>query len=350
MRAADVEITGLEVQRALREFYGSGETGHGGLQVSGVTLLGSGYETDVFAFSLAADGEDAGDAQDLVLRLYAGEGTAEKPAREFAAMSRLREAGYPVPRVLALGPDRSPLGRPFIIMERIHGVSLGWEDRRPETQALHCRLMAELHALAGSDILPDAPLADSEDPYGAIDGELSHLSALLGRLEGSEPPSLRDALAWLISRRSMVPCERLTVVHGDFHRNNILMRADGAPFVIDWSNVRLGDCRSDLAWIRVLTRADAQPDGGESELRVYERFAGKEVRMIEYFEVITCTRLLLSRLNSLKYGAARQGMRPGAEALMRPDSEFVRYVSALLQKRTAIETSDVEDALTALHR
>src|SRR5262249_50404172 len=276
MKVTDMEMTGLEVQRALQEFYGSGDTGHGGLQVSGGTLLGSGFETDVFASSLAAGGWGGGGAQDLVLRVYAGEGTAEKSAREFAAMSRLREAGYPVPRVLALERDRSSLGRPFVIMERIRGVSLGWEDRRPETQALHCRLMAELHALAGSDILPDAPLADSGDPFGAIDGELSHLSALLGRLEGREPPSLRDALAWLISRRSTVPCERLMVVHGDFHRNNILMRADGAAFVIDWSNVRLGDGRSDLAWNRVLTKVDAQPDGGESELRVYERLAGRE--------------------------------------------------------------------------
>jgi aminoglycoside phosphotransferase (APT) family kinase protein len=350
MRVTDVEITGLEVQRALQEFYGSGETGHGGLQVSGVTLLGSGFETDVFAFSLAADGEGAGDAQDLVLRVYAGEGTAEKPTREFAAMGRLREAGYPVPRVLALSRDRSPLGRPFLIMERIHGVSLGWEDRRPEVQALFCRLMADLHALNGSDILPDSPLAYARDPFAFIDRELSYLAALLSRLEGSEPPSQRDALAWLRSRRSAVPCERLAVLHGDFHRNNILLRADGAPFVIDWSNVRLGDCRSDLAWTRLLTRADAQPDGGETELRVYERLAGAEVRMIEYFEVAACTRLLLSRLNSLQFGAARQGMRPGADALMRRDSDFMSYVAALLKQRTTIETSDVEDALTAPRR
>jgi aminoglycoside phosphotransferase (APT) family kinase protein len=347
MRVID-DLTRLDVQRALEECYASDGTRYGRLQVSGVTLLGSGYEADVFAFSLAADGEDAGEAQDLVLRVYAGEGAAEKSAREFAAMGRLREAGYPVPRVLALGGDRSPLGRPWIVMERIHGAPMEWEDRRPELQALFCGLMARLHALNGSDILPDSPLARARDPYGFIDGELSTLATSLSRLEGSEPPSLRDALAWLRSRRSAVPCERLVVLHGDFHRNNILLRADGAPFVIDWSNVRLGDCRSELAWTRLLTRASARLDGGAGELRRYERSAGTQVSGIEYFEVAACLRLILSALSSLQFGAAREGMRPGAEARMRQGDAFMRYVAALLQERIGRKMPDLDDALSAL--
>jgi aminoglycoside phosphotransferase (APT) family kinase protein len=349
-----MEITTAEVQRGLQEFYGSGETGHRSPRVSDVIPLGSGFETDVFAFSLAAEGEGPREAQDLVLRVYAGEGASEKSAREFAAMGRLRAAGYPVPQVLLLQRDPSLFGRPFVIMERVHGIPL-WsayeaasEDRRQELQALHCRLMIDLHALEGSDILPDSPLAASHDPYGFIDHELSWLSAMLSRLEGKEPPSLRDALTWLRSRRSKVPCERLAVVHGDFHPGNVLLRADGAPFVIDWSNVRLADYRSDLAWTRLITRAAAQPDQGQTELRLYERLAGKKVSMIEYFEVIACTRLLLSVLISLQFGAARQGMRPGAEALMRQGSDHMKYVATLLQERTNIKMLDVVDALTAL--
>jgi aminoglycoside phosphotransferase (APT) family kinase protein len=347
MKVAEIEITVREVRRALQESYGSGEIGDETLQVSEVTLLGTGYEADVFAFSLAADGEDAGKAQDLVLRVYAGEGAAEKSACEFAAMGRLREAGYPVPRVLAHSRGRSSLGRPWVIMERIHGVPMEWEDRRPELRALFCGLMADLHALNGSDILPDSPLAHARDPYGSIDRELSTLAASLSRLERSEPPSLRDALAWLRSRRSAVPCERFVVLHGDFHRNNILLRADGAAFVIDWSNVRLGDCRSELAWTRLLTRAAARPDGGAAELRRYEQCAAHTVSMIEYFEVAACTRLLTSALLSHQFGAARQGMRPGAEARMRRGDEFMSSVATLLQERIGRKMPDLEDALSA---
>lgn len=353
-----MEMTSIAVQRGLQEFYDGSETGHRPSRVSDVTLLGSGFETDVFAFSLEVRENGSEAVQDLVLRVYAGEGSSEKAAREFAAMRRLHAAGYPVPRVLALQRDLWPLGQPLVIMERIHGVSLEksyWaapEERRQDVQATLYRLMAALHALNGKDILPDSPLADARNPYDFIDGEISMLHDLRSRLEGREPPSLREALAWLSSRRSTVPCERLVIIHGDFHRNNVLLRPDGAAFVIDWSNVRLADCRTDLAWNRLITQlifyGKDQPDGGETELHLYERLAGKKVASIDYFEVAACTRLLLSVLISLQYGAARQGMRPGAEALMRRDADHTRHVATLLQERTGIRMPDLDDALSAL--
>src|SRR5207253_2207174 len=119
-----VEWTAAEVQRGLQQFYASSDTRHRSPHVSDVVLLGSGYETDVFAFSLTPDGESQ--VQELVLRVYARQGASEKAAREFAAMRRLREVGYPVPRVLSLHGDASPFGRPVVIMERIHGVAL-WQ-------------------------------------------------------------------------------------------------------------------------------------------------------------------------------------------------------------------------------
>jgi aminoglycoside phosphotransferase (APT) family kinase protein len=354
-----MDIPAVEIARGLRAYYGSGARGRGGPHIFDVTLLGSGYETDVFAFSLEAGGEGSGEVQDLVLRLYAGEDTAAKAAREFGAMRRLREAGYPVPQVLRLQRDTAPFGRPFVIMERIHGASLGslfWsdsEERQQESQTLLYRLIAELHRLDGSAILPDSPLSASRSPEDCIAHELSGLAALLRRLEGREPPSLREALAWLHSRGSAVVCERLAVVHGDFHPNNVLLRADGAPFVIDWSNVRLADYRVDLAWTwlitRLSTREAAWPNDGGTELRLYAQLAGREVTHRDYFEAAACTRLLLSVLISLQFGAARQGMRPEAAALMRRDAGLLRYVAALLQERTGIEMPDLDDTLSALH-
>jgi aminoglycoside phosphotransferase (APT) family kinase protein len=353
-----MDISTAEIARGLLAYYHEGKRGRDAPHISDITLLGSGYETDVFAFSLEADGEGFGAAQDLVLRIYAGEDTAEKATREFGVMRRLREAGYPVPQVLSLQQDSSPSGRPFVIMERIHGVSLGslfWsasKERQQESQALLYRLIADLHRLDGSTILPDSPLAASRNPDDLLTHELSSLSALLRRLEGREPPSLRAALAWLHSHGATVVCERLAVVHGDFHHNNVLLRADGAPFVIDWSNVRLADYRADLAWTwlitRLSTRDRAWSGEGEAERRLYAQLAGREVTHLAYFEAAACMRLLLSVLISLQFGAARQGMRPGAEALMRRDADLLRYVAFLLQERTGIAMPDLENTLSAL--
>jgi aminoglycoside phosphotransferase (APT) family kinase protein len=347
-----MELTEREVQQGLQALY---DPGRRSLRIGNVSLLGTGYETDVFAFSReAVAGEGAGGVQDLVLRVYGGEGTAEKARREFAVMDRLYAAGYPVPRVLGRTRDPSPFGGPYLIMERIHGVSLGlsyWGvpvDQREASHTVLCRLMVVLHALEGSTILPHSPLAHSPDPYGFIDHEIAMLSDLVSRLEGTEPPSFREILAWLIAHRATVPCERPSVIHGDFHPGNVLVRADGSAVVIDWSNVRLGDYRMDIAWPRLITRSMALPDGGARELRIYERMAGKAISQIEYFEVIAATKLLLSDLISLTFGAARQGMRPGVEAGTRKDPSLTRYIATLLQERTGVMMTDFDDALTAL--
>lgn len=357
-----MDMTVAGVQRGLQEYYCGAETGPGSPRVSEVILLGSGFGADAYAFSLQAEGKP--ETQDLVLRVYAVEVSAEKTAREFAAMGCLRDAGYPVPRVLALERDRWPFGRPFMVMERIHGPSLAssYEQassgQRQELQCLHCRLMAQLHALEAGDILPDLLPGGSSDPSGFIERELAWLHGLLGRLEGREPPSLRRVMDWLAAHGAQVHCERLCVIHGDFHAGNVLLRADGAPVVIDWSNVRLADYRMDLAWNRVLMQADPRWERGEpgwngdwpTMLRTYERLAGREVPMIEIFEVIAGTLLLLSVLISLQFGAARQGMRPEAEAFMRRDAAFIQSVARLLQERTRMPMPDLDEAISVLCR
>jgi hypothetical protein len=58
---------------------------------------------------------------------------------------------YPVPEVIAAEPDLVPLGRPLLILERIHGPLLGWTsspgaaESKPETLA---RLRIHLHRRA----------------------------------------------------------------------------------------------------------------------------------------------------------------------------------------------------------
>jgi aminoglycoside phosphotransferase (APT) family kinase protein len=348
-----MDRTTIEVQQGLQAYYTT-VTREGRSNVAQVAFLGSGFEADVFAFTLETETANAAQTRTLILRLYAGEGAAEKSAREFAVMERLWAVGYPVPQVLSQEWQRSPFDCPFVIMERIHGVSLGeahWAgsvEQKQEALAMLYQLIARLHALDGNALLPSSPLQSSRDPYAFLEGELTALDALRQRLTARNALVLQSALSWLHSNRITVPCERLTLVHGDFHPNNVLLRSDGAPYVIDWSNARLADPRTDLAWTRLITSADALPGGGEVQQRLYEQYAGTTVTDLAYFDVLACTRLLLSVLVSLESGAARQGMRPQAEEMMRQSATHSRYVAARLQLYTGIQMPALEDSLAAL--
>ncbi|MCW3101043.1 MAG: phosphotransferase enzyme family [Chthonomonadaceae bacterium] len=342
-------LTASEVAQGLHEVYRHRESAESA--IADVSLLTSGFEADVFVFSLQP-ANDREEIQNSVLRLYAGEETAQKAAREFAVMRRLHDVGYPVPAVhLVDHTTDSPFGRPFLIMERIPGVSMGstyWsasEDQLPALQVTLFQLMHRLHQLDPTTVLPESPQADLLAPEAGLGSELSALTELVDRLETHAPPSLHKVLAWLDSRRATVSTERLSVVHGDFHPNNVLLRADGAAIVIDWSNVRLSDYRMDMAWTRIITLAHDRPDRGETELRLYAQFAGNPIRDIAYFEVIACIRILTSVLISLRFGAARMGMRPEAATRMQHDVAFTRYVAALLQSLTAMAMPDLEEAL-----
>jgi aminoglycoside phosphotransferase (APT) family kinase protein len=315
--------------------------------VADVALLASGYDADIYAFKLT--GRD-GPPLEQVLRVYGGEGAWEKAEREFTVLKRLREVGYPVPDARRLERDLD--GQPAVVMERIDGGTLDaafWtapEDERGALVELHVGLMARLHALDAGAILPGSPAAGGQDPERVAAERIAFLSRLLARFEGEEPASLRTALTWLEARAVRVPCPRAVVVHGDFHRNNVLVRSDGAAFVIDWANVRAGDPRAAVAWTRLFASAGAGPEQAQEIVRRYEERTGAPLGEMEWFEAAACLHVLGSTLAALRYGARRLGMRPEAEGLIRRGGgKFERWAAERLAELTGAASAQLQDAL-----
>lgn len=303
------------------------------MQVLDFVHLASGYEADIYAFTL--ESKDA--LEELVLRLFRGEGAGTKPQKEYEAMSSLQAAEYPVPRPFTLQSSSEALGSPFVVMERIYGDSLeavfwaGNSTQRASAHVLHARLMAQLHAIEPSSILPHSPLLKQQDPFASFDAELAGLYAQLQRLEAANTwPSLIECLHWVEARRELAGCQRLSVIHGDFHRNNILMRDSGeGPVVIDWSNIRLADYRFDLGWSRVIALLinclAGQPAREILSLETYTQFSGQRTENIELFEVMGCLRILLDALFSKNTGRE------------------TAYVVGILKERTGLLLVDLEE-------
>jgi aminoglycoside phosphotransferase (APT) family kinase protein len=317
-------------------------------RITGLVNISEGWESDMYAFTAESGPPGARQREDLILRLYPGENAYAKSEREFRGMELLHCVGYPVPKVLALERERSPFGRPFLIMEKVEGRVMWpvWfgspEGRKQEFLTLFCELLVRLHALEWRPFLQDAEPSDLDSPYALVDRELDRIRPYLAH---SPIPGFLPVVEWLRGRRDLVPCHRPSVIHWDYHPANILLRADGSAVVIDWTQVEVSDSRFDLAWTLLLVSTIESEMWHTRILHEYECLAGAQVEELAFFETYACLKRLYSVVASLTYGPEMLGMRPGAGAIMLQQLDASRRVYDLLLERTGIEVPEVEEML-----
>jgi aminoglycoside phosphotransferase (APT) family kinase protein len=320
------------------------------VRIIDLARISDGWENDVYSFAVESGKANDREREDLILRIYPGDDAPQKSAREFNAMKQLYEIGYPVPQVLLLKTDGALFGKPFVIMERIVGRSLGAiADESPmqkklELLTLLCRMFVDLHTLDWRPFASDPSLYETQRMSESAARALSEWQGYVHTFQMSAFDPIFD---WLQARLADVEFGQPCAVHMDFHPYNILIREDGAAFVIDWGATEVSDYRIDLAWTLLLMSSYGTPEARDMVLGGYERAAGRQVDQIEYFDVVACLRRLFDILASLSVGADKMGMRPGAEAMMKNVSH-IESVYALLRERTGIAVAEIEQLLSAL--
>jgi aminoglycoside phosphotransferase (APT) family kinase protein len=316
--------------------------------VSELVSISVGWESDVYAFDLESGPANGRLREALVLRIYPGADAYAKSQREFQGMRQLVAAGYPVPRVLALERDASPLEKPFMIMEKVEGEML-WphlfrssEPQQSELLAMFCGLFVRLHRLDWRPFVDDPISIERGGPYAFADEWLELVRNALAQFHVPDADALLD---WLEARRDRVPCIRPAPVHLDFHPANLLLRADGSAAVIDWTQIQVSDPRFDLAWTLMLVGAAEGWEWRDRILAEYERLAGAPIQELDWFEVAACGKRLFSVIVSIAAGPEALGMRPDAVAKMREGFGALRRVYQLFVTRTGLRLRDVEEML-----
>ncbi len=234
-------------------------------------LMG-GFETLIYAFRLSEAATHL--AGPLVLRLLAEPGGMRQAGKEAVFQNAVAAAGYPAPRVLVAGGERTLGGRAFNVMERVHGHSmmedlLAGRATGPEVADLLAQTHADLHAVP-SDRIANA-IEEADIPLRAVSlaGQLDNLRRYVadGALARLEP-----GMAWLLENQ---PVERdpLMVCHGDFHPGNVMVDSGKVTGVLDWSGAQLADPEHDVAVSLVLVSVAAPELAGELPPQAFEAFA-----------------------------------------------------------------------------
>jgi aminoglycoside phosphotransferase (APT) family kinase protein len=243
-----------------------------GTPVSDLRILASGWETMVFEFGLGARSprhQALPVNRPLVLRCYQGSRATDKGTREYSIMRLLTDLNYPLPRPHLFEPDPEALGAPFLLMDRAAGRPLFSVLGFPQafkTFALgfiaFVRAQVRLHALGSNRQFALVKLPKAYTSVNAS-SELPLLERIFRiierRIEEGPLPGLRDALITLQRRAPRYSPAPATLIHMDYHPQNVMVSAFRVTGVLDWVNADYGDrylCAATTAVILSTTAMD----------------------------------------------------------------------------------------------
>ncbi len=343
-------FTNNHIAHSLQAYYQNKFQSKRSCKIRNLENMTTGWESEIYTFTLEHGQASTRVREDLVLRLYTGMGAGDKSEHEYHALNKLHKVGYTVPKVYLWEREGSPFGKPFIIIEKIAGQAM-WSklDSSDELEKAalverFCELFARLHHLDWRLFVDEAEFTRFQGSYVFIDEWLGIAQYYLEQFPGSGFP---PAVGWLAERRERFACRRPSPVHNDFHPGNVLLRDGISPVVIDWTGFGVSDARFDLAWTLVLVDSYMGSTGRDTILRLYENYWGEKIVELDCFIVFACLRRLFDITTSLLHGPERLGMRPEAATAMKRDIRPTARVYQLLMERTGLRIKEVDELLSS---
>jgi aminoglycoside phosphotransferase (APT) family kinase protein len=347
-----------EIQRRLGAYLGT--------QVAYLRTLASGWETTIFEFATAASSPRKRELpadRPLVLRCYHGSHGEGKGTRETAMMRLLADINYPVARPYLFEHDSEPLGRPFLVMERVAGRPLFSLAAFPQAFKIFSlgfigfvRAQVRLHSLAakGQVALVNIPQAFT-NPNAPSSLPLAErlLRIIEERTEQGPLPGLREAVSRLRRRAPRYSPAAATLVHMDYHPQNVMVSGFRVTGVLDWVNADYGDryfCAATTSTI-LSTAAMEEPHWMDVNvagnglralfaslyLPLYHAAAPMELERFRYAQGVAAL-LRLSMFGMMRVrGPESVGFRP--EAIRNVTQSVIRLLSRFAERRIGVSVS-----------
>ncbi|WP_353644749.1 phosphotransferase family protein [Mesorhizobium sp. WSM2239] len=179
--------------------------------------------------------------------------SAHQVDREFRIMKALAPTAVPVPEMLHLSAEDSPIGRMFYVMSYVEG-RIFWDPALPEIAsnaeraAIYDAMNATLVAL--HDVDPAAvSLEDFGKPGSYFERQLGRWTSQYRASETGVLSDMDRLIHWL---EAHIPPDDgvVSLVHGDYRLDNMIFAADRPQVlaVLDWELSTLGHPYADLAY------------------------------------------------------------------------------------------------------
>ncbi|MCA8977776.1 MAG: aminoglycoside phosphotransferase family protein [Planctomycetes bacterium] len=171
----------------------------------------------------------------------------------------------PAPRTIAIGPGQPPS---WILLQHLAPAVGPREEVLGQDHVVE--LLDKLAAMSTDHLLGRRGFPFAHwDPAAYLEQVRTMYDALLFVLGESRWRKVQsffaEALRWTEGRRRVL-------VHGDFLEENILVDAEGRPFLVDFENVGIGNEDHDMAWFWI--HSDRHPEWKRQLMR---RWLGRHV-------------------------------------------------------------------------
>ena len=218
----------------------------------------------------------------LVLRTPPENAISPKAHRGIEREARVMRALHgtvKVPEVIGFCADTAVIGRPFLLVSMVDGVSI--TDTLPAAYAsdetavnrLGEGLIDELAAIHNV-AWQRAGLEGFGKPDGFLARQVERWREIRASAGGRDLPLIEELGTWLASRLPPDPAQ--TIVHGDYHLDNTLTRRDRPELaaVIDWEMATLGDPLTDLGLLLMFWGPRSIEPPGFAQVQAVSRFPG----------------------------------------------------------------------------
>jgi len=179
--------------------------------------------------------------------------SAHQVDREYRIMQALHATSVPVPEMLHLSPEASPIGRMFYVMAFVEG-RIFFDPALPEIAgprtrgALYDAMNGTLADLHGVDVAA-VGLGDLGRPGSYFERQLQRWTRQYRSSATATVADMERLIAWL-ERHPAADDGRISLVHGDYRLDNLIFSPDGTEIVavLDWELSTLGHPHADLAY------------------------------------------------------------------------------------------------------